>query len=351
MLYHYASTDALRELHAAATNLIEGVVDPMLELSRLQSRDEVLRSPRWGERDTSETWSKNAWPFLKDLQQSVAKDIALRSFNQYRRTSTDECLRGADQYSMLWTSDDEEARYQAAVELISHISGPIDKTLDEHESGRWSDFGFMFNHRDFCAAHPIRPVYKIRSDICANSGELPPRTGVYVSADDPHATLQFAWTKGRGCKLRLATTFNEIGLAALEFVGRSKLWNDVEKMYEFATLPTFVEIFRDRLDFNGRTYPQFAPGAVSRSSFMRKPSKWYFVEIDGEEKVPSEPVWEASGRTETELRLQSGEVCKVSGYYYTPSRQASRRFIAAGEIAPRFEGDFGETIWQWDRQQ
>ncbi|MEH6435927.1 hypothetical protein [Massilia sp. DD77] len=312
MLYHYASTDALRELHSAVTNLIEGVVDPLLELSRLQGRDEALRNPRWGERDTSETWSKNAWPFLKDLQKSVAKDIATRNFGQYCRTSTDECLRGADQYSMLWTSDDEEARYQAAVQLINHISGPIDDTLDEHDSGRWSDFEFMFRYRDFCRVYPTRPVYRVRKDICANSGELPPRDGVYVSADDPHATLQFAWTKGRGCKLRSATTFNEIGLAALDFVGRSKLWNDVEKMYEFATLPSFAEIFREQLEVNGREYPRFAPGVVSQSSFMRKPSRWYFVEIDGEGSLPSEPAWEVSGMSETVLRLQAGEMCKVS---------------------------------------
>ncbi|MEH6435929.1 hypothetical protein [Massilia sp. DD77] len=351
MLYHYASTDALRELHSAVTKLIEGVVDPLLELSRLQGRDDVLRNPRWGERDTSESWSRNAWPFLKDLQQSVAKDIGLRSFNQYRRTSTDECLRGADQYSMLWTSDDEEARYQAAVNLISRIAGPIDDTLDDHESGRWSDSAFMFYHRDFCALHPTRHLYRVRRDIYADSGELPPRTGVYVSADDPHASLQFAWINGRGCKLRLAKTFNEIGLAALDYVGRSNLWTDVEKMYEFATLPSFAELFRNRVEVNGVTYPEFAPGAVSRSAYVQKPSKWYFVEIDGEATIPSEPAWEAPGKTETVLRLQAGEVCKVGGYYYTPSRQPSRRFIAAGEIAPRFDVDFGETIWQWHRQQ
>jgi hypothetical protein len=58
---------------------------------------------------------------------------------------------------------------------------------------------------------------------------VPIRTGVYLPQDDPHGSLQFAWSGGRGGELRECPTFNSIGLDALSAVGRRDLWLDDQK--------------------------------------------------------------------------------------------------------------------------
>lgn len=351
MLYHYASTDSLRRLHAAVTGMIDGVVNPLLELAKRQNRDAVMTSDRWGERDTSGTWANNAWPFLKDLQRSLAKDIALRAFDQYKLTATNENLRAAEQYSMLWASDEEEERYQAAVKLINHLAHPIDSTLYDREESRWSDFAFMSDYPSYHLEQPLRPTFRIRTDISGRTGEVAPRTGVYISADDQHAALQFAWEGKTGCKLRLATTFNDLGLAALHYVGRPGLWTDTLKMFEFASQPQYWGIFRDKLSINGKIYGDLAPSVVAQSAFEAKPSIWHFVEqVDGED-VDSGLVWEDAFDHTGPTRLAAGDQCKVSGFYYSAANPDSRRYFQAGETMPSLETDYGDTYWQWDNRQ
>lgn len=51
------------------------------------------------------------------------------------------------------------------------------------------------------------------------------------------------------------------------------------------------------------------------------------------------------------LRCPAGQPCPQEGYWHTPAKAGSRRFFKAGQIMPRFEGDYGETIWQWDENQ
>jgi hypothetical protein len=51
------------------------------------------------------------------------------------------------------------------------------------------------------------------------------------------------------------------------------------------------------------------------------------------------------------LRCAAGQPCPKAGYWLTPAKADSRRLFKAGEIMPRFEGDYGETIWQWDDMQ
>jgi hypothetical protein len=54
---------------------------------------------------------------------------------------------------------------------------------------------------------------------------------------------------------------------------------------------------------------------------------------------------------DTRLRCLAGQPCPKAGYWLTPAKADSRRLFKAGEIMPRFEGDYGETIWQWDEKQ
>ncbi len=94
MLYHFSSLEYLKGLHKAISHLIDGIVDPVLNLASEQGRDGVLVDKRWGNRNTSDNWANNAWPLLKDLQAGLAKDIGLRAFEDFRITSiSSPCVR------------------------------------------------------------------------------------------------------------------------------------------------------------------------------------------------------------------------------------------------------------------
>ena len=351
MLYQFASTEYLKNLHTVVTALIDGLVDPLLELAKLQGRDSVVANSRWGDRDTSENWANNAWPHLKDLQQYMARDIARRAFGEYRETAVDECLRAAEHFSMLWATDEEEERYRAAVTLINHHAGRIDSTLATRFN-EWNDFGFMVEYPAFRREHSLIPVVRIRPDISGATGQVAPQTGVYVCIDDPHATLQFAWAGPHGCRLRKLNTFNSLGLAALAYVGRAGLWTNDQKMYEFVKQPSLIGQFQDDISICGTEYPDLAASAVARSAFEEgPPSTWHFVEIVPNEIHSSQIDWNEGSASIVPQRVSGGDVCAVSGYYFSPARIDSRRYFSAGEKMPEFTSDYGATIWQWDSNQ
>jgi hypothetical protein len=351
MLYQFASTDYLKNLHTIVTSLIDGVVDPLLELAKVQGRDLVIENDRWGKRDTSENWANNAWPHLKDLQLSLARDIARRAFGEYEKTAVNECLRAAEQFSMLWATDDEEDRYRAAVQLINHHAGRIDKTLATR-ANEWNDFRFMTTYPAFRREFQLVPVVQIRTDISGVTGQVPPRTGVYICASDLYATLQFAWAGRQGCPLRKANTFNDIGLAALAYVGRADLWTNHQKMYQFVKQPSLIGQFRKSISSSGTEYPDLAASAVARSAFEEGPlSTWYFVEIVPNKSHSSDIDWNEGNASTTPARVLGGDVCTTGGYYFSPARVDSRRYFSAGEKMPIFTSDYGATIWQWDSNQ
>jgi hypothetical protein len=194
----------------------------------------------------------------------------------------------------------------------------------------------------------------VRTDVTAESSKAPPRTGVYVSSDDPNAALQFAWTGGGGGKLRPASTFNEIGLDALQQVGRKDLWFDGSKMFAFVQSQKYASFFAGKMIIPGKPDPYLAPSLVARSAFTDIPSNWYFVEIINDEFEDIAVVSEDDSRTinpEERLRVEGGHACVRTGYWFTPAKAGSRRYFKDGEIMPAFGTDYGVTFWQWDENQ
>ena len=51
------------------------------------------------------------------------------------------------------------------------------------------------------------------------------------------------------------------------------------------------------------------------------------------------------------VRVQGGEKCPESGYYFTPAKIGSRQYFKLGTKMPNFDSVYGTTIWQWDEQQ
>lgn len=351
MLYHYASLDQLKRVYAVVTHMIEGVVNPLLDTAAVQQRDSLLRNSRWGDRNTSENWSNYGWPFLKDMQASLAKNIARRAFDIYDITHVGEYLRGAEQYSMQWATEAEEEQYRQAAELINSIATPIDKTLYPRAKPQWNDFAFYVRFNAFKTDCPSIPKFRVRTDLLGVTGQIPPRTGVYISADDPNATLQFASTGNDGIKLRDASTFSEIGLEALAAVGRNDFWFNEQKMLDYVLNSKHYALFRGTVEENGKTFAVHAPLAVAKHASVTRPSTWYFVEIVEEDFEATDFPLEASAKNALQIRLRGGETCRQAGYYFSPAHVNSRRHFQSEQQMPVFDAQYGDTIWQWDQNQ
>ncbi len=49
--------------------------------------------------------------------------------------------------------------------------------------------------------------------------------------------------------------------------------------------------------------------------------------------------------------ISGGELCPVTGFYFTPAKVNSRTRFEEGTIMPSFASTYGITIWQWDANQ
>jgi hypothetical protein len=351
MLYHFASLEYLKGLHRMVSDAINGFIDPLLSLAQQQNRDSVLVDPRWGTRNTAANWANNAWPFLKEFQASLAKDIAGRAFERYATSGANDCFRGVAEYSTQWATVQEEQHFEEVVRVISDYAHYLDITCDDYQGSRWTDSGFAHALPKYAQQHPMIPRFLVRTDVTGESGKTPGRTGVYVSQDDPNAALQFAWTGNGGGRLRTSKTFNEIGLAALRKIGRKDLWFNDQKMFEFAMASPWIDIFRPTIYMLGEEHRDFASLAISQNAFVDRPCKWYFVEIVNGE---FEDIVENSSELPTPVsveKVKGGEHCRVTGFYFTPAQPDSRRRLIQGEKVPELDSQYGMTIWQWDPNQ
>lgn len=352
LLYHFSSLKYLEGLRDRV-NAIKLFSEQKMNQSRLEGRDRFLKSRQWGDRDTTENWSNNAWQFLADFQLSVSNAISNHPMNVFHVTGTYQCARGMNEYSMQWATVEEEKQFDALFADISNYARNIDNTMQKRYGvSWWTDFSLALTWEEYAAELQTIPRFQIRSDVIADNEQLPPRTGVYIAVDDPNASLQFAWNGERGGELIPSSTFNDLGLAALATVGRSKLWVDQEAMRGFVLANISHPALASDEYANSSLDRALAPSLVARYAFKDRPTRWYFVEIvEGE----FEPVEQVETSTYSNVlpnqRFLSGEKCENAGYYFTPARLDSRRWFGHGETFPDVESTYGKTIWQWDTLQ
>jgi hypothetical protein len=78
------------------------------------------------------------------------------------------------------------------------------------------------------------------------------------------------------------------------------------------------------------------------------PTIWTLVErVADESDMPTAP----SLVTPIRLRVEGGESCPQTGYWFTPAQLNSRRHFKEEELMPVVSSDYGSTIWQWDPHQ
>lgn len=349
LLYMFASDDYLKELYHRVHQL-QDYADSLLNKSRNEGRDQFLHDAQWGERNTSENWSNNAWALLADFGLSLIKDMADRQSQIYRITGANQCGRGLSEFSMEWATPAEQKTFDDMFESISHYAGYIDNTMDKfHRAGRWNDFRLSMAWAKHSPRFAKLPLFRIHEDIEGETGKTPPKTGVYISTDHPNGTLQFAWNGDEHGKLRECAIFNRLGDSALATVGRSKLWLDGDAMLKFVLSNQNSPELRDDSYFEKSHTAVLAPSLVGRNAFTSAPSKWCYIELLPGEFEPIAA--EADEFEYVQRRFEADTRCEVSGFYFTPASQGSRRYFKQNEIFPNVESNYGKTIWQWDLNQ
>lgn len=349
LLYLFASSDYLKGLYERVHQL-QDFADGILDQSRGEGRDRFLRDARWGDRDTSENWANNAWSFLADFRLSVMKNMADRQSQIYSITGANQCARGMAEFSMQWMTSEEEKTFNEMLESTVRYAMYIDMTMDKfHRAGRWDDFGLAVTWVTHSSLITNFPKFRIHENIIGETGKVPPKTGVYISTDHPNGSLQFAWNGNEYGKLRECSIFNHLGEKALATVGRSKLWLDGGAMLGFVQMNLdSPELLEDSYFAKSHT-PVLAPSLVARNVFTSAPSKWCYVEmVEGEfEQIDTE----SDQLSFNQRRFESGGICEVSGFYFTPVSSGSRRYFKSGDAFPGLDSTYGKTIWQWDSNQ
>lgn len=293
-----------------------------------------------GSRNTGENWENNAWPFLGDFQRSVVQSIADIKSNIHHTTGAYQCGRRMAEFSMQWTTPAEQEQFDRMFEALSKYARYIDNTMDRAvPSTRWNDFGFTLAWESHRLAFPALPKFRVVPEFVGESNQAPPKTGVYVSLDDPDSTLQFAWNGNARGKLLPGTTFNDLGRTALASIGRGKLWTDGEAMLRFVLDNLSCPDLKQDNFFKESQTPELAPSLVARNAFQPNLLRWFFVElVNGEfEEITAEPQVESTGF----LRFDAGAYCSQAGFYFSPAAVNSRRFYRAGEQFTNLDADYG----------
>lgn len=347
LLYHFTSLDYLKNIHQRLTEIMVAI-DGSLDVAAADGRDAVLMSKQWGARNTSKNWGNNAWQFLVDFQHSLSHNLSNRAFDIYAVTGMNQCARGMSEFSMLWLEPDKQDAFDKKFAELSQFCQYLNYTADRAQpDGIWDDFDFTIVWNEQKNEFPRLPKMQLRLDITCSDGMKPPRTGVYFPINDPHGAAQFGWTGNDDGKLLQAKTFNELGLDALDHVGRDRLWLDDQAMYQFARLDRHKGRFDPRMKVADTFHPALASSAVAREAFVAVPRDWCYVElIDGEfEDIDDTP---SPLPIRPYARVEGGGTCIRSGFYFTPVNDTSRRFFNAGEHMPDLGSPVGRTIWQWD---
>lgn len=67
--------------------------------------------------------------------------------------------------------------------------------------------------------------------------------------------------------------------------------------------------------------------------------------------APNAATPDATPVQEPRLRVEAGQPCPQTGYWFTPAHTNSRRHFTEGVFMPATHSDYGSTIWQWDNDQ
>jgi len=237
-------------------------------------------------------------------------------------TATQSDYRGMVEQPMGWMTEEQKKLWEQAFNRISIFCGASKQALQNnaYAGAEWKelrqfpssrkqelndrDDGYIGDLTDVIAllqdngvlsVPNILPNYRVESSQTCKAGERCLWTGVWIPEQGlENYSLAFA-VKGR----------------------------PMQPAYEIVEMKAMAD---------GLEYP----------TTKARDTTWYAV-------VPQEAI--LSSPTHSRRNVPGGQPCPREGWWSTPAQVDSRRYFKQGEVMPRFQSDYGDTIWYWERTQ
>lgn len=247
-------------------------------------------------------WGERILPNFRATMQSLDDAYIELSHGDYeslgRAHGITGGIRGQGDFWSGWMDEVEHGAEAKYYELL-HIAGDLAWPVALTDGGTWGP-GALTTDYDAVVKLPLNPpatwpTYRLNKSVKVKSGGRTPKTGIYLP--------------------------------------------DVD--HGFPTL-----LIKSDDDMTGEANEAMIRHADRTRGYL--PATWTLVErIADESGKSSAPSLVAPQR----LRVEGGNPCPQTGYWFTPAQLNSRRHFKQDEIMPVISSDYGSTIWQWDSNQ
>ena len=250
-------------------------------------------------------WGERVLPNFRATMQSLDSAYIKLSHGDYeslgRAHGVTGGLRGQSDFWSGWMDEVEpgaEAKYYELLYKANDLAKPVAIT----SSGTWNP-GALTTDYKVVVKLPLNPpatwpTYRLNPQVKVKSGDRTPQTGIYLP--------------------------------------------DVDHSF-----PTLLLKSEDDIEGEANEASVVLDPAVSTIKGYR-PTTWTLVErVADESDLPSAPSLVAP----TRLRVEGGQPCPQTGFWFTPAQMHSRHHFKEGDIMPTVGSDYGATIWQWDSDQ
>ena len=347
LIQHFTSLAYLESILSRAENLI-AMADAMLE-ERAHLDSAGIALANWSQTSTAGHFCVHAYPALVEFRDGLVESIALRAYEKFNVAGENQCSRMLTEYapSMIWATHEQESAFKAEAESVFRYAGGLSRFTKRPCVADDLVFWLLWNEGHIDGARI--PRFVVRTDVVARTGEVPPRTGIYVPQGDAYGALRFAWTGGHGA-LGSVRSLNEFGEQVLRRVGRQGLWGNAAELYRILDENRHLDEW-GWSDIKVDTM-QYAAGPLSHEMFTERASEWYLVEpIQGEYEEIDGSYAGAFSQATRQGRIAAGQSVPTSGWWYSPAA-GERRYFKRGDVFPAIaDSDWGDTFWLWALDQ
>lgn len=173
---------------------------------------------------------------------------------------------------------DEANAFDLVSDILGSMADRLDRSFAWPNRHRWDDFTITLDNASHIPVGRCSANFVPNQAVVCSTGSTVPCSGIYVVIADERATPQFAWAGDGAPSIPSASTFNELGLEALELIGRDDLWLKDEAMTAFAECPHIARLLRTESGWEQRDAPGVAASLVARHAFKTIPATWMLIE-------------------------------------------------------------------------
>ncbi len=265
MLAHFASTSYLQSLYDLVVALQEG-------------RHSPLPRQRQSNGAGGLAWRRYDWTFLAEIKAWTEQNLLLRRQGIYRQSNASSRMLNAHMTVREYMGADEVEAFDAVASLVGCVSDRLDSTIPPSNHCGWNDRSMSDEYERQAPFGRFERSFAPNSAFGCATGAAVPRTGIYMDVDDANATLQFAWAGKDAPCMRKASTFNELGVEALNVLGRDRLWRDQAAMRDFIHRPHIARQLEDDGWWPYRDSPSAPALLLGSHAFKTVPATWVLVE-------------------------------------------------------------------------